>query len=87
MSLNLLMMPGWIDAEEEVEALIAFVNEFGVNMIQCRTLNIDPNFYAKYVPVPQGKAIGIPTLFKRLKEECPGLTLGNHTPRVFRGTV
>ena len=86
-SLNLLMMPGWIDAEEEVEALIAFVNEFGVNMIQCRTLNIDPNFYAKYVPVPQGKAIGVPTLFKRLKEECPGLTLGNHTPRVFRGTV
>ena len=83
-SLNLLMMPGWTDAEEEADALIAFVNEFDVNMIQLRTLNIDPNFYAAYVPLPKGNAIGIPALLDRFRTECPGLTLGNHTPRVFR---
>lgn len=84
-SLNLLMMPGWTDVEEEVEALIAFVNDCDVNMIQLRTLNIDPNFYAAYVPIPEGKAIGIPALIQRFREQCPGLVLGNHSPRVFRG--
>lgn len=84
-SLNLLMMPGWTDAEEEVEALVAFINEFSVDMIQLRTLNIDPNFYARYVPLPEGPAIGIPALLQRFAEECAGLTLGNHSPRVFRG--
>ena len=83
-SLNLLMMPGWTDAEEEVEALIEFINGYGVRMIQLRTLNIDPNFYAAYVPLPNGKAIGIPALLDRLRRECPALTLGNHSPRVFR---
>lgn len=83
-SLNLLMMPGWTDAQEEADALVAFVNEYDVNMIQLRTLNIDPNFYAAYVPLPEGDAIGIPALLKRFESECPGLTLGNHTPRVFR---
>ena len=83
-SLNLLMMPGWTDAEEEVEALVKFVNDYGVRMIQLRTLNIDPNFYAAYVPLPEGKAIGIPALLNRLRRDCPGLTLGNHSPRVFR---
>ena len=83
-SLNLLMMPGWVDAQEEVDALVAFVNEFNVSMIQLRTLNIDPNFYAAYVPLPEGESIGIPGLLKRLRRDCPGLVLGNHSPRVFR---
>jgi pyruvate-formate lyase-activating enzyme len=86
-SLNLLMMPGWIDAQEEADALVRFINECDVNMIQLRTLNIDPNFYAAYVPLPEGAPLGIPKLLARLQRECPGLTLGNHTPRVFRGTV
>jgi pyruvate-formate lyase-activating enzyme len=84
-SLNLLMMPGWVDAQEEVDALVEFINELGVSMIQLRTLNIDPNFYAAHVPIPEGKAIGIPALLKRLRQDCPGLILGNHSPRVFRG--
>jgi pyruvate-formate lyase-activating enzyme len=86
-SLNLLMMPGWTDALEEADALVKFVNTYDVNMIQLRTLNIDPDFYAAYVPQPRGPAIGIPALLHRFRVECPGLTLGNHTPRVFRGTV
>ena len=83
-SLNLLMMPGWIDAEEEVEALVEFVNRYQVDMIQLRTLNIDPSFYAAHVPLPRGKAIGISALLERFRRECPNLTLGNHTPRAFR---
>lgn len=81
-SLNLLMVPGWIDAKEEVDSLIAFVQECDVNMIQLRTLNIDPDLYARFVPVPQGPVLGIPELLRRLREECPGLVLGNHSPRI-----
>ena len=83
-SLNLLMMPGWTDAKEEADALVQFIHEFDINMIQLRTLNIDPNFYAKYVPLPEGEACGIPALLQRFSEECPDLFLGNHSPRVFR---
>lgn len=83
-SLNLLMMPGWTDAEQEAEALVEFIHEFEVDMIQLRTLNIDPNFYAACVPLPEGQAIGIPKLLEKFRRECPHLTLGNHTPRVFR---
>lgn len=81
-SLNLLMVPGWTDAQEEVEALIAFVKECDVNMIQLRTLNIDPDLYAAHVPLPEGPALGIPELLRRLRSECPDLTLGNHSPRI-----
>lgn len=84
-SLNLLMVPGWIDAEEEVEALLAFVKECDINMIQLRTLNIDPDLYAAHVPVPEGPVLGIPEFLRRLRAECPNLILGNHSPRVRVG--
>lgn len=84
-SLNLLMVPGWVDAQEEVDALIAFIKECDINMIQLRTLNIDPDLYATYVPVPDGPVLGIPELLRRIKSECPDLVLGNHSPRVRVG--
>lgn len=86
-SLNLLMVPGWIDALEEVEALLRFVKEYDVNMIQLRTLNIDPDLYAAHVPIPGGPALGIPELLRRLRSECPDLTLGNHSPRIPVGSI
>jgi pyruvate-formate lyase-activating enzyme len=92
-SLNLLMVPGWIDAKEEVDALVRFVNECDVNMIQLRTLNIDPDLYAAHVPMPEGPVLGIPELLRVLRAKCPDLLLGNHSPRVplgefpFRGSV
>lgn len=86
-SLNLLMMPGWIDREEEVEALVSFVNDLDVNMIQLRTLNIDPDLYQAHVPLPEGEPIGIPAFIAKLRRDCPGLTLGNHSPRVRKGQV
>lgn len=84
-SLNLLMVPGWTDAREEVEALVAFVKECDVNMIQLRTLNIDPDLYAAHVPLPEGPALGIPELLRILRAECPALVLGNHSPRIAVG--
>ena len=41
-SINLLCFPGLIDAEDEIEALVAFLRETGVRLVQLRNLNIDP---------------------------------------------
>lgn len=84
-SLNLLLMPGWNDALEEFEALVRLVQDEGVNMIQLRTLNIDPDLYARFVPLPQGEPMGMPAFLKSLRRECPELRLGNHSPPVRRG--
>lgn len=78
-SLNYLHVPGWNDREEEVEALVRFVQELDVQMIQMRTLNIDPDLYAQTVPFPGGSALGIPRLLETLRAQCPKLVIGNHT--------
>ncbi len=84
-SLNLLMMPGWIDAEDEFEALVRFVQDEDVQMIQLRTLNIDPDLYARHVPVPKTQPLGIPKFLTELRKLCPNLILGNHSPQVRKG--
>ena len=78
-SLNYLHMPGWNDREEEVEALCGFVQRLDVQMIQMRTLNIDPDLYAQTVPFPGGAPVGIGELIRRVCEARPALKIGNHT--------
>ncbi|MCE7875417.1 hypothetical protein DYH09_34330 [bacterium CPR1] len=63
-----------------MEALVRFVHEQGVTMIQLRNLNIDPDLYAEWVRRPGGRVLGVPAMLARLKSECPSLRLGNHTP-------
>lgn len=84
--LNYLVMPGWNDAEEEVEALVRFVREQGVTMIQMRNLNIDPDLYAEWVKRPGGRALGVPGMLEKLRQDCPALVIGNHTRYYRRGT-
>lgn len=86
-SLNLLMMPGWNDAPQEVEALLEMLEAEDVNMIQLRTLNIDPDLYTRFVPPPEGPALGVARLLELLREERPRVFLGNHSPAVRRGQV
>jgi MoaA/NifB/PqqE/SkfB family radical SAM enzyme len=51
-SLNLLTHPGVTDDEAEVAAMSAFLREVRVDMIQTRTLNIDPHRYFSMVGRP-----------------------------------
>jgi pyruvate-formate lyase-activating enzyme len=51
-SLNLLTHPGVTDDEEEVGAMRAFLSGVRVDMIQTRTLNIDPEWYFDAVGRP-----------------------------------
>ncbi len=85
-SINLLSFPGMIDREREVEALISFVKETGLRLIQMRNLNIDPEVLLPRVPPLEsmGKAIGIPALLATLKRELPEVEIGNFTRPVQR---
>ncbi|MBI5484207.1 MAG: radical SAM protein [Deltaproteobacteria bacterium] len=73
--INYLVSPGVSDAPAEVEALLKFVAESGIDMIQMRNLSIDPDYYNREMGV-QGQGIGMYRLLERLKREFPKLQFG-----------
>ncbi len=85
-SINLLCFPGMIDREREVEALLAFIRETRLQLIQLRNLNIDPEVLLPRMPAldSMGKALGMHTLLKILKKEVPEVELGNFTRPIRR---
>ena len=74
-SLNLLALPGLNDRDVEMEALGEFIIENGVNQVQLRNLNIDPDFFWRRVPA-KGEILGMPQLVGMLRD-IPGLAVGN----------
>ena len=77
-SLNLLVMPGLTDGREEASALVEFVREAGVQLVQLRNLNIDPDFLFARVPRQSGGLLGIDGLIAAL-EEVEGLRVGSYS--------
>lgn len=82
-SLNLLVLPGFTDLPQEAGALVELIRDTGVNMVQLRNLNIDPDFFWQQVPLPQGPAMGIPA-FVEMLHQVPGLTVGNYSHPVMK---
>lgn len=76
-SINLLCFPGLIDCEDEVAALVEFLRETGVRLVQLRNLNIDPEVLWPRVPKPTGNPLGMRTLIETLKRETPDVVIGN----------
>ena len=85
-SINLLCFPGMIDREREVEALLSFIRETGLRLIQLRNLNIDPEVLLPRMPALEtmGRAIGMRALIETLKREAPDVEIGNFTRPVQR---
>lgn len=79
-SLNWLCLPGINDSVEETEAMIAFVRQHDVNMIQMRNLNMDPDLLLPELRLPQGEVLGVPAMLERFRREVPQLLIGNHNP-------
>ena len=77
-SLNLLVMPGLNDGREEAAALVEFVKETGVQLVQLRNLNIDPDFLFERVPRQSSELLGIDGLIAAL-EEVEGLRVGSYS--------
>ena len=67
-SINLLTMPGFTDREEEIESLLAFVRQYGVDMVQLRNLNIDADLLFANVS-SGGETMGISGMVSILREE------------------
>jgi pyruvate-formate lyase-activating enzyme len=83
-SINFLLFPGLADAEGEVEAMVAFLRETGVRLVQLRNLNIDPEVLLPRLPAPRGRPIGIAAMTETLRRELPDLRIGNFSMPVVR---
>jgi len=80
-SLNYFVMPGFTDDEKEVEALRQLLRTTGIDLIQLRNLNIDPEWYLQSLKLPrQRKSMGMRNLIHALQSEFPSLHLGYFNP-------
>ena len=85
-SLNLLYFPGITDCEEELDALVELINACGVQFIQLRNLNIDPEAYLKLLDgITFGPSVGLLNFKKRLLKYCPSLRFGYFNPFISPG--
>jgi len=81
-AVNYLNCPGVTDAQQEVDALFAFIRDHDINMIQWRNLNYDPLAYfaAMEAVASGGPAMGMARLIQALKKEFPTLVHGYFNP-------
>lgn len=80
-SLNMLLFPGLNDREEEQVAWLEFLRETGVDMIQLRNLNFDPDAFLAAMPAG-GKAGGVKTFLSAIAEKFPAIKLGSFTETI-----
>ena len=83
-ALNLLVMPGLTDRAGELEELVSLITATGVNQVQLRNLNIDPDLLWQVLKPGEEDILGIPTLIDTLKG-IPGLAVGNFSKPHTRG--
>ncbi|MCO4761284.1 MAG: radical SAM protein [Myxococcales bacterium] len=80
-SLNYFVFPGVSDSPAEIESLCAFIEEGGVQMIQLRNLNIDPQLYLR--ELGEGAVsdpIGVIPFIHTLRARFPKLRFGYYNP-------
>lgn len=76
-ALNLLAWPGFTDDEQQVEALLQLIREFGVQQVQLRNLNCDPAVMQRFC---EGRSpLSMRTLLARLRDDLPDVQVGNYT--------
>ena len=86
-SINYFVFPGMTDSEEEYEALRKMISGTGLDMIQWRNFNIDPDWYLGKIGCTEtGEAMGVKTLMELLREEFPNLKFGYFNPPMERIT-
>ena len=84
-SINYFVFPGMTDSVAEYEALRKVIIDTGLNMIQWRNFNIDPDWYMGKIGVTDtGECLGIKQLQELLREEFPDLKFGYFNPPIER---
>lgn len=85
-SLNLLYFPGVTDCENEWDALAAVVAETGLDYIQLRNLNLDPELAMGILGgFDPGPCMGLANFMKRLRKAAPHLRFGYFNPYLEPG--
>jgi pyruvate-formate lyase-activating enzyme len=80
-SINYFVFPGFTDQESEWQSLRKLIAETGLDLIQMRNLNIDPEWYIDLLEVDRKeKKLGMSRLIGMLREEFPDLRLGYFNP-------
>ena len=81
-AINYLNCPGFSDAPEECEALLAFIRERPIDMIQWRNLNFDPERYLQIMnqTADHSRPMGMRRLLKKVRQAFPELTHGYFNP-------
>ena len=81
-SINYLNCPGFTDTPEEVEALLDFIYQHPINMIQWRNLNFDPQRYWAFMSdtAEHGTPVGIHRVIRQVKESFPNVKHGYFNP-------
>ena len=84
-SINYFVFPGMSDSIEEYEALRKLISETGLNMIQWRNFNIDPDWYlGKIGTTDTGECMGVKQLMELIGDEFPDLKFGYFNPPLER---
>ncbi len=84
-SINYFVFPGMTDSIEEYEALRTLIRDTGLNMIQWRNFNIDPDWYLEKIGVADtGECMGVRQMMQLLQEEFPALKFGYFNPPIER---
>lgn len=76
-SLNMLFMPGLNDRPEELAAWVEFIAAAGIDMIQLRNLNIDPDLAFATLPPETQPPLGVRRFLGAVAEQCPAVRLGS----------
>ena len=84
-SINYFVFPGMTDCEDEYEALRKLISGTGLNMIQWRNFNIDPDWYLGKIGCTEtGEAMGVKPMMELLRDEFPLLKFGYFNPPIER---
>ncbi len=79
-SINYLNCPGFTDTPAEHEALMAFLSDFEISMIQWRNLNYDPLRYWQAMGEQTDPPLGMHRCLTRVKKAFPQLIHGYFNP-------
>lgn len=84
-SINYFVFPGMTDSVSEYEALRKLIKETGLNMIQWRNFNIDPDWYLGKLGISDTEeCLGMQQLLDLIREEFPHLKFGYFNPPMER---
>ncbi|MEJ7766318.1 MAG: radical SAM protein [Chitinophagaceae bacterium] len=84
-SINYFVFPGMTDSVAEYESLRELIINTGLNMIQWRNFNIDPDWYMQKIGVKEtGECLGVKQMQELIREEFPDLKFGYFNPPMER---